>query len=150
MKLIADQYWIERRRDWTKRCVKRHKGDCNWNVYHQWFPLLSQYMSVSRCFKDLTLICPLVVRPGNWRLIPAVTRGLCALTHNPLLLCYSESTEEAINPLHTPTSAGSYLHKDIKESGGERRGAVCSSLRLSPGSFPQSWFWTLHVPGVSL
>lgn len=45
--------------------------------------------------------------------------GLSALTHNPLLLRYTESTERAINPLHAPKSAGSYLHKDIKETEGE-------------------------------
>lgn len=55
--------------------------------------------------------------------MPDVPRGLSALTHNPLLLCYTESTERAINPLHTPKSASSYLHKDIKETEGEQRRA---------------------------
>lgn len=73
--------------------------------------------------------------------MPAVPRGLSALTRNPLLLCYTESTERerAINPLHTPKSASSYLHKDIKETEGEQRGAyiyaaMCSTSLLK--TFP--------------
>lgn len=46
------------------------------------------------------------------------------LTHNPLLLYYTESTESAINPLRAPKSVSSYLHKDIKEPGGEQRGGL--------------------------
>lgn len=51
-----------------------------------------------------------------------------ALTHNPLLLCYTESIERGINPLR------SYLHKDIKETEGEQRGAwgmYCNMLLFS-------------------
>lgn len=76
---------------------------------------------VSRC--ETIHSFPRAFIPGEWQLMPAVPRGLSALTHNPLLLCYSESTERAINPLHTPKSASSYLHKDIKETEGEQRGA---------------------------
>lgn len=47
--------------------------------------------------------------------------------------------ERAINPLHTPKSASSYLHKDIKETEGEQRGAyiyaaMCSTSLLK--TFP--------------
>lgn len=49
----------------------------------------------------------------------SVPKGLSALTHNPLLLYYNESTERTINPLHTTESVSSHLHKDIKETEGE-------------------------------
>lgn len=58
--------------------------------------------------------------PLYLELMPALPRGLSALTHNPLLLCYTDSREKAINPLDTPKSASSYLHKDIKETKGEQ------------------------------
>lgn len=50
----------------------------------------------------------------------AVPRGLSALTYNPLLLCYTGSTERAINPPCSPKPPHSYLHKDIKDTEGEQ------------------------------
>lgn len=91
--------------------------------------------------------------PGERQLTPAVPRG--SLTHNPPLLRYAESSERDVNPLHTPKSAGSYLHRDIKETeGGAARGLIgCTStailqypvsclLNSSPSShlFPLSFF----------
>lgn len=53
----------------------------------------------------------------------ADARRATALTHNPPLLCWSESAQSGINPLPAPKSARSYLHKDITETDGEQRGA---------------------------
>lgn len=53
----------------------------------------------------------------------ADARWATALTHNPPLLCWSKSAESGINPLPTPKSAFSYLHKVITETDGEQRGA---------------------------
>lgn len=73
----------------------------------------------------------------------ADARRAAALTHNPLLLCSSESTERGINPLPAPKSARSYLHKDIGEPGGEHRGAPL--LCLFNDVPPLTWLYERAV-----
>lgn len=83
--------------------------------------------------------------------MPAVPRGLGVLTHNPLLLYYTESTERTINPLYTPKSASSYLHKDIKETEGEQRiyTLQCASTPWLLNNFPPLTCFSLNFSPVA-
>lgn len=93
----------------------------NWLSQHTYISHLE--WCVSRCGASHSFPCALL--PGEWQLMPSVPRALSTLTHNPLLLCSTDSTEREreINSLHTPKSASTYLHKDIKETEGEQRRA---------------------------